>query len=135
MWNRVCSLVWHWIPSTVWPAAAVMVPASAGVNPAMRVAPDTVRAMAEKNIDLRDHFPKGIRNLGRAQFDLVINMSGEALPESVGPNILAWDIPDPIIVGYDEHCEIRDQIERMVMQLVLDLRRDQRQSPLRPGRV
>ncbi len=113
----------------------VMVPASAGVNPAMRVAPDTVRAMAEKNIDLRDHFPKGIRNLGRAQFDLVINMSGEALPESVGPNILAWDIPDPIIVGYDEHCEIRDQIERMVMQLVLDLRRDQRQSPLRPGRV
>ena len=50
----------------------------------MRMAPDTMRAMDEKNIDLRDHFPKSIRQLGRAQFDLVVNMSGsEILPEQV----------------------------------------------------
>src|SRR5487761_1445698 len=28
MWKIVCSLVWHWIPSTVWPVAAVLRPAS-----------------------------------------------------------------------------------------------------------
>ena len=25
-----------------------------------------IRAMEEKNIDIRDHFPKGLRHLGRA---------------------------------------------------------------------
>ena len=51
-------------------------PASAGLAPAMHVARDTKTAMAEKDIDIRDHFPKAIRHLGRAQFDLVVNMSG-----------------------------------------------------------
>lgn len=111
----------------------VIVAASAGVNPAMWVAPDTMRAMAEKNIDLRDHFPKSIRHMSRAQFDLVINMSGRALPESLGPNVLAWDVEDPVVVRYDEHCEIRDQIERMVMQLIVDLRDEQRRDA-RSGR-
>ena len=110
----------------------VIIPASAGMHPAARLGLDTVRAMDEKNIDIRDHFPKAIRHLGRAQFDLVINMSGQPLPESLGPNVLAWDVPDPILVGYEEHCQIRDQIERMVMQLVVDLRRDEREPSLRP---
>jgi len=109
----------------------VIVPASAGVSPAMCVAPDTIKAMAEKNIDLRDHFPKAIRHLGRAQFDLVINMSGSPVPESLGPNVRAWDVPDPILADYDEHCEIRDQIEKMVMQLVLELRKQQTHPPVR----
>ena len=62
--------------------ADVIIPASAGLAPAMRVPGDTRNAMNEKGIDLRDHFPKGIRNLGRAEFDLVVNMSGsEILPE------------------------------------------------------
>src|ERR1019366_1245332 len=51
-----------------------LVAASAGLNPAMAVMPDTVRAMAEKEIDLRDQFPKSIRHLGRSKFDLVVNM-------------------------------------------------------------
>ena len=54
----------------------VLIAASAGLAPAFSVAPDTQRAMLEKNIDLRDHFPKSIRHLGRSQFDLVVNMSG-----------------------------------------------------------
>src|ERR1035441_3872531 len=31
--------------------------------------------MDEKNIDLRDHFPKSLRHLGRSDFDLVVNMT------------------------------------------------------------
>jgi len=107
-----------------------LVAASAGLAPAMHVASDTAKAMAEKGIDLRDHFPKSIRHLGRSQFDLVINMSGMELPPipgapTPGTQIREWDIPDPVFLKYAEHCEVRDEIERMVMGLILDLRRAQ----------
>ncbi len=104
--------------------ADVMIAASAGLGPAMSVARDTKAAMAEKGIDLRDHFPKAIRHLGRAQFDLVINMSGsEILPQQVpGAEIVEWDVDDPVSMTFEEHCKIRDRIEMLVMKLVLDLR-------------
>ncbi|MDR3701700.1 MAG: hypothetical protein P4L56_18775 [Candidatus Sulfopaludibacter sp.] len=105
----------------------VLIPASAGVSPAFTVAPDTMRAMLEKNIDLRDHFPKSIRQLGRSQFDLVVNMSGTLLPALPGAQLREWDIADPVAMDYDEHCEIRDAIERLVMHLVLELRREQQE--------
>jgi arsenate reductase len=109
--------------------ADVAIPASAGLAPALGIAPDTMRAMLERNIDIRDHFPKTIRQLGRARFDLAINMSGEDLPGDAAESILEWDIPDPIRFSYEQHCEIRDEIERKVMSLILELRRNQR-TPL-----
>ena len=110
----------------------VLVAASAGLTPAIRVADDTMRAMIEKGIDLRDHFPKSIRHLGRAQFDVVINMSGFDLPDSVGASIRSWDIPDPVYLKFDEHCEVRDAIEHLVMTLILELRREQNLPKFRP---
>jgi arsenate reductase len=104
----------------------VIVPASAGLHPAIGIAADTMRAMAEKGLDLRDHFPKAIRHLGRAQFDLVINMSGFDVPDSAGAEQRMWDVPDPVCLNYDEHCEVRDAIERLVMELILELREKQR---------
>jgi len=111
--------------------ADVLIPASAGLGPAMHVAHDTKKAMAAKGIDLNDHFPKAIRNLGRAQFDLVVNMSGvEILPQQVpGAAIVEWDVEDPVYMEYEEHCKIRDQIETMVMKLVLDLRQEAPKAP------
>jgi arsenate reductase (thioredoxin) len=102
----------------------VLIAASAGVAPAFSVAPDTMRAMADKNIDLRDHFPKSIRQLGRSQFDLAVNMSGAPLPPATAARMIEWDVPDPVRMDYDEHCEVRDAIERMVMRLVMNLRRE-----------
>jgi arsenate reductase len=105
----------------------VMVPASAGLAPAMRlgVPPNTLRAMDEKNIDLRQHFPKGFKHLGRAEFDLVVNMSGMALPEAVAAPVREWDVPDPVLLTYPEHCEVRDHIERLVKALISELRQQQ----------
>lgn len=103
--------------------ADVVVPASAGLAPAPGIAPDTRRAMLERNIDIKDHFPKTIRQLGRAHFDLAVNMSGEELPPTAAERIVDWEIPDPICEPYERHCEIRDEIERRVMTLVLELRR------------
>ena len=101
----------------------VIIAASAGLAPAFMVAVDTVRAMDEKNIDLRDHFPKSIRQLGRSQFDLIVNMSGYDLPPDVITPVRTWDVPDPIAEDFETHCQIRDDIEGRVMRLILELRR------------
>ena len=102
-----------------------MLPASAGLSPATRIPSDTVRAMREKNIDLRDHFPKSIRHLGKAaEFDLIVNMSGFYLPGTYSARIVDWEVPDPISMDYAEHCKVRDLIERSVMKLIVELRRD-----------
>jgi arsenate reductase (thioredoxin) len=101
----------------------VMLAASAGLAPAYMVAPDTVRAMDEKNIDLRDHFPKSLKQLGRAQFDLFINMSGYELPPEIDTPVRVWPVPDPVAEDYETHCQIRDEIENRVMALILELRR------------
>ena len=103
----------------------VLVPASAGLAPAFSVAPDTMRAMAEKDVDLRDHFPKSIRQLGRSQFDIVVNISGATLPPEVTAPVINWDVADPIGMLYSEHCEVRDVLERLVMNFVTELRRQQ----------
>jgi arsenate reductase len=110
----------------------VLVAASAGLTPAIGIAPDTMRAMLDKGLDLRDHFPKTIRHLGRAQFDVVINMSGYDLPDSVGASIRSWDIPDPVMLKFSEHCEVRDAIERLVMTLIIEFRRELSAPPFRP---
>ena len=102
----------------------VMVAASAGLTPAVDVAVDTVRAMDERNIDLRHHFPKALQHLVRTRFDLVVNMSGCELPPPY--NAIAarvWSVPDPIGAAYEKHCEIRDMVENRVMELILELRR------------
>src|SRR5256885_11307048 len=89
----------------------VLVAASAGLAPAMMVAPDTARSMAEKNIEMAEHFPKGLQHIARAGFEMVINMSGTDMgKEFGGGRVVDWDIPDPIGLEYEEHCVVRDQI-------------------------
>jgi arsenate reductase len=105
----------------------VLIPASAGLAPAMSVARDTKKVMAEKEIDLRDHFPKSIRHLGRVQFDLLVNMSGSEIPSEVASKttVMEWDVDDPVYMKYEEHCKVRDEIEKLVMKLILDLRQQE----------
>jgi arsenate reductase len=107
----------------------VLIPASAGLEPASGLPTDTVNAMGEKNIDLSAQFPKSFRQLRRAKFDLVINMSGFSIPWENDAPIEEWSVPDPIVMDYEEHCQVRDQIETLVMKLILDLRREQKISP------
>jgi len=106
----------------------VIIPASAGLAPAMNVARDTIKIMAEKQIDLRDHFPKAIRHLGRAQFDLVINMCASSIPLELASRatVFEWDVEDPVYMEYEDHREVRDQIEKLVMKLILDLRQEEK---------
>lgn len=109
----------------------VLVPASAGVSPASRIAGDTAIAMIEKNLPLTGHVPKGLWQVQGERFDLAVNMSGEPLPPSTAARIIEWDVPDPVALSYEEHCTVRDQIERRVMELILEMRREAT-APRRP---
>lgn len=110
----------------------VLVPASAGLAPATRIAPDTVEAMEEKGIDVRDQFPKAVRHLVRVPFDLVINISGEPLPGTIKCDVRSWDVEDPVNLHYEDHCDVRDQIEKLVMNLILELRQEQGHLRVKP---
>jgi hypothetical protein len=78
--------------------------------------------MDEKNIDLRHQFPKSLRQLGKAEFDLLVNMTGFFLPQEFKGRIVDWEVADPVFMEYKDHCAVRDQIEQLVMKLILELR-------------
>lgn len=100
----------------------VMEAASAGLAPALAVPADTIRAMDEKNIDIRGQFPKSLIHLPDMDFNLVVNMSGRPLPSMRAP-VRVWKVADPVYFDYPAHCEVRDHVEGLVMSLILEFRR------------
>jgi arsenate reductase (thioredoxin) len=106
----------------------VLVASSAGVFPARALPPDTLRAMKEKNLDLSGQVPKSVVDLDGARFDLILNMSGFPLPPIGGAIVREWEVPDPIVMDYKRHCAIRDRIEKLVMDLIVELRRLEKQE-------
>ena len=110
----------------------VLTPSSAGVYPADIIAPDTVRAMAEKKLKLDGQFPKSIEQVDRSVFDLIIDMSGE-LESEKGELVRFWNVADPIILDYRTHCQIRDQIEGLVKELIAELRGERRKKKFALG--
>ena len=94
---------------------------SAGLAPAMSVAPLTHKVMLEKNIRIGDVFPKEFESmLGKT--DLIINMSGFELPVKPVVPVETWEIRDPIGESEEVYRQVRDQIEQRVMQLILAMR-------------
>ncbi len=97
--------------------------ASAGLYPAFAIPRVTVDAMSAKHLDMRGQSPKHLREFDDSKFDLIINMSGAPLPGLTGAEVRAWNVPDPVALPYEGHCAVRDQIERLVMELILELRK------------
>ena len=100
----------------------VMIPASAGLAPAMSIPPLTSQVMKEKNVEMSEHFPKDIGFMRGVQFDLIVNMSGQKLPSTITTPVEEWKIRDPIGKSEDVYRATRDDIETRVMKLVLALR-------------
>ncbi|MEO7651242.1 MAG: hypothetical protein ABIZ80_12300 [Bryobacteraceae bacterium] len=102
----------------------VMAVQSAGLAPAMAVPLETVETMSEKNIDIAGQFPKALSTLPASSFDLLINMSGYEITNF--PVMRTWKVHDPIGAGRATYRAVRDQIELLVMQLIVELRRKQK---------
>ena len=94
---------------------------SAGVSPATYIAPLTKQILGELNLNIDDHFPKGMDLMRRQHFDVVINMSG--LPVGLpGAHTIEWTVPDPIGQTESYYRTVATQIEGLVMRLIMELR-------------
>jgi arsenate reductase len=95
---------------------------SAGSAPANDVNPAVVAAMAEVGVDLSREIPKLLTTDAVEASDVVITMGcGDACPIFPGKRYLDWELPDPSGLGVDEVRAIRDQIDRLVTQLLAEL--------------
>ena len=92
---------------------------SAGSEPASRVNPVAVEAMAEKGIDISANQPQLLENSTVAQADFVITMGcGDACPFYPGKRYEDWQLEDPAGKPLEGVRPIRDEIERRVRALV-----------------
>jgi arsenate reductase len=94
---------------------------SAGVAPASYIAPLTKQTLGEWNLNIDDHFPKGMDVMRNQTFDVVINMSGTKL-RLPGNRVVDWIVEDPIGQSEAFYRTVATQIEGLVMRLILDLR-------------
>jgi arsenate reductase len=94
---------------------------SAGLAPAMAVAPMSHQVMMEKNIDLGDCFPKHLEQV-EGGLDLIVNMSGHDLPLLGSTQVEVWEVRDPIGESDEVFRQVRDDIEQRVRQLIHRLR-------------
>ncbi len=111
----------------------VMEPSSAGLAPAPIIQPLTRQVMAAKNISLDDQHAKDLSAIDLQKIDLIINMSGRPLPAGLPVKVTEWRVEDPI--GCDEatYLAVRDQIERLIIGLILELRRENRPAKRPPS--
>ncbi|MFC3961546.1 arsenate reductase ArsC [Nocardia jiangsuensis] len=96
--------------------------ASAGSDPADRVNPAAVDAMAELGIDLTGRTPAKLTYAAVEAADVVITMGcGDACPVLPGTTYRDWKLDDPAGKGIDAVRPIRDQIQHRVRELVAEL--------------
>jgi arsenate reductase len=95
---------------------------SAGSEPADRVNPDVVAAMAELGVDVSREFPKPLTGEALEAADVVITMGcGDACPIYPGKRYEDWELADPAGTDLDGVRRIRDEIARRVRRLADEL--------------
>ncbi|GAB2564070.1 arsenate reductase ArsC [Leucobacter ruminantium] len=95
---------------------------SAGSEPADRLTPAVVEAMAEVGIDITAEQPKLLTTDAVRAADVVITMGcGDTCPIFPGKRYEDWPLDDPAGQGTDTVRTIRDDIENRVRTLVAEL--------------
>ena len=95
---------------------------SAGSEPADRVNPAAVAAMAEVGVDIATEQPKILTTEAVMASDVVITMGcGDTCPFYPGKRYEDWVLEDPAGKGVDAVRPIRDEIRRRVENLLSEL--------------
>jgi len=95
---------------------------SAGSQPADRINPVAVEAMAEVGVDIAASSPKVLTDDAVRESDVVVTMGcGDACPFYPGKRYEDWDLDDPAGQGIEAVRPIRDEIRRRVEQLIAEL--------------
>ncbi|AFM17455.1 protein-tyrosine-phosphatase [Mycolicibacterium chubuense NBB4] len=108
-------------------AAGRAVAYSGGSEPAERVNPAAVEAMAEVSIDIGREVPKRWTDDGVRAADVVVTMGcGDACPVHPGKRYETWELPDPAGMDLARVRPVRDAIEQQVRLLLEQLGRSDR---------
>ena len=92
---------------------------SAGSAPADSINPAVVEAMKEVGIDISHEQPKVLTTSAVEQSDVVITMGcGDACPFFPGKRYLDWVLQDPAGQGVADVRPIRDQIKKLIEELI-----------------
>ena len=92
---------------------------SAGSAPAESINPAVVAALQEIGIDISHEQPKVLTTSAVEQSDVVITMGcGDACPFFPGKRYLDWVLPDPAGQGVADVRPIRDEIHKLVQELI-----------------
>ncbi|GAA1235018.1 arsenate reductase ArsC [Oryzihumus leptocrescens] len=95
---------------------------SAGSEPADRVNPAAVAAMAEEGIDIAAETPKVLTTEAVKDSDVVITMGcGDTCPFFPGKRYEDWVLEDPAGKGVEAVRPIRDEIRARVEALIAEL--------------
>jgi len=92
---------------------------SAGSAPANSINPAVVVALQEIGIDISHEQPKVLTTSAVEESDVVITMGcGDACPFFPGKRYLDWALPDPAGQGVADVRPIRDEIRKLVEELI-----------------
>ena len=95
---------------------------SAGSDPADKVNPAVVEAMAEIGLDISTEFPKPLTDSAVRAADAVVTMGcGDACPFYPGKRYLDWQLADPAGKSVEDVRPIRDEIDERVKALLEEL--------------
>lgn len=95
---------------------------SAGSAPANSINPSVVEAMLEVGIDISHEMPKVLTTTAVEESDVVITMGcGDACPFFPGKRYLDWPLTDPSGQGVAAIRPIRDEIKKLVEDLITTL--------------
>jgi arsenate reductase (thioredoxin) len=97
---------------------------SAGSAPGAAPHPQVVEALREVGIDASDHVPHAIDPEALAWADVAVSTcSEEVCPVTPGVRRINWHLPDPKGLPLEQVRPIRDDLARLVAELVAELDR------------
>ena len=95
---------------------------SGGSEPADRINPVAIAAMAEKGIDIGHERPRRWLDEELRAADVIVTMGcGDECPFYPGKRYLDWELTDPAGRPIEEVRPVRDEIERRVRTLIDEL--------------
>jgi arsenate reductase len=95
---------------------------SGGSEPETEINPSAVAAMAERGIDITGEYPKPWTDEIVRAADVVVTMGcGDACPIFPGTRYEDWDLDDPAGRDLEAVRPIRDELERRVRHLLVEM--------------
>lgn len=92
---------------------------SSGSKPSGNLNPKALSAMEEVGYDLSSHDSKSLDEIPDIEYDIAVFMGcGDECPTVSAKERVEWDIPDPKSMDEEQFREVRDEIERKVIELL-----------------